>query len=115
MQIDNRGVLRMAMIQGQTIDVFAIAKTYNHKKGIAGAQVMVGGRVAGETDGFGRLSYLYTGAKGDLVDVAIKVEKHLPNTYETDFVAQGSMTLVRYFTPAQPPAVKLTALKMRPA
>ena len=64
--------------------------------------MFIDGSVVGKTDSFGRFSYFHTGEKEDLIEVMIKPQGYLPEFYQTDFVIQGPMTVIKYFTPVVP-------------
>jgi hypothetical protein len=110
-----KGQLRILMLAGQSIDIFAITKSYNHVLGLNGVEVFIKGKRVGTTDRFGHYAYVYHGRPDDLVAIALKPKAYLPEVYETDFVANGPMTLVRYFMPEIPPPVRMTLLQVQPA
>ena len=114
-RVTDKGNLRITLEIGQTLDIYAVSKTYNFTSGLKEIEVYVGGKRVGSTDRFGHYSYTYTGKSDDLVAIALKSKEHLPETYETDFVASGPMTLVRYFTPKNPPPVRMAVLAMKSA
>lgn len=113
--VSDKGNLRITLEAGQTIDIYAVSKTYNFTSGLKDIEVYVGGKRVGSTDRFGHYSYAYTGKSDDLVAIALKSKEYLPETYETDFVASGPMTLVRYFSPKDPPPVRMAVLAMKSA
>ena len=112
--VADKEMLKIDLERGQTIDVFAVTKSYNYTAGLKDVEVFVGGKRVGVTDRFGRLSYVYDGKADDLVTVSLKPRGFLPEVAESDFVASGPMKLVRTFTPEQPPAVRMTVLGAAP-
>ena len=110
-EIDEEGTLRMNLVRGETIDIFATTRTYNYLKGLPGVEVVIKGKSAGLTDAFGRLSYGFNGKHNELLTVALKSSEFLPESFETDFAVSGPMTLVRYFAPRVAPPVRVTLLK----
>jgi hypothetical protein len=114
-RVTDKGNLRIALEAGQTIDIYAVSKTYNFTSGLKDVEVYVGGKRVGSTDRFGHYSHVYAGKADDLVSIALKPKEYLPETYETDFVASGPMTLVRYFTPKDPPPVRMAVLALKSA
>ena len=109
------GTLRFNIKRGVSIDIFAVTKKYNYTRGVTGVAVYIKGEQVGHTDQFGHFAYVYAGKKDDLVDIRLKSQGYLPEEYETDFVASGPTSLVRYFTPAAPPKVRIAMLRARPA
>jgi hypothetical protein len=114
-RVTDKGNLRLTLEAGQTIDIYAISKTYNFTSGLKDVEVYVGGKRVGSTDRFGHYSYVYAGRADDLVSIALKPKEYLPETYETDFVASGPMTLVRYFAPKDPPPVRMAVMALKSA
>lgn len=114
-RVTDKGNLRITLEAGQTIDIYAVSKTYNFTSGLKDVEVYVGGKRVGSTDRFGHYSHVYAGKADDLVSIALKPKDYLPETYETDFVASGPMTLVRYFTPKDPPPVRMAVLALKSA
>lgn len=111
-RVANPGSLNFDLEIGQTIDIYAVTKTYNFTSGLRDVQVFVGGKRVGSTDRFGHYAYSYSGKSDDLVAIALKPKNYLPETYETDFVASGPMTLVRYFSSSEPPAVRMVVMPL---
>ncbi len=105
------GRLKVNLRRGESIDIFALQKSYNFTSGLKDISVIVDGRQVGKTDKFGHFSHVYTGKKDDLMEVILKSNAYLPENFQTDFVVSGPMTLVRYFTPSSPPAVKMSLLE----
>ncbi len=113
--VKNKGKLKIVMEHGHTLDIFAVSKSYNHSVGLKDVEVYVGGKKVGLTDKFGRHSFVHEGKADDLLTITLKPKAFLPETYETDFITSGPMTLVKYFTPEQPPAIRMTVLSPEPA
>lgn len=111
-RVSNPGSLNFDLEVGQTIDIYAVTKTYNFTSGLRDVQVYVGGKRVGSTDRFGHYAYFYSGKSDDLVPIALKPKNHLPETFDTDFVASGPMTLVRYFSPTDPPSVRMVVMPL---
>jgi hypothetical protein len=109
------GKIRFDMDKGEVLEVQAVLQQYNQQRGLAGVDVMVKGVKAGETDGFGHLSWAYVGKKADLMDVTLSVTHYLPESFSTDFVVGGPMALTRYFVPKTPPAPRVALLGAAPA
>lgn len=114
-EVKDQGLARVDLEHGQTIDVYAITKSYNYAIGLPDVEVFVDGKQIGVTDRFGRLSYVHGGKPDDMIGITLKPRNYLPETFETDFVASGPMKLVKYFAPLAPPPVKMTILDLRPA
>ncbi len=106
----HKGRIQIQIEKGHTLDIYALEKNYNYKNGIKDAEVFINGKSVGKTDAFGKYSYLYEGKKEDLVGVSIKAKGHLPEVFETDFVASDAMTLVKFFAPEIPPPAKVVVL-----
>lgn len=109
-----QGIARFEMKQGQTIDVFAYQKRYNDISGLSEVEVYIDNKRIGSTDRFGHFSYVHPGQKSDLIQVSLKTKKALPESFDTDFVVSGPMTLVRYYTPKTPPPVKMALIRAQP-
>ena len=114
-RITNKGQIKFSMAKGKTIDIFAITKSFNFTRGLEEVAVLINGRTVGQTDKFGYYSFTYSGKKDDLVSVALRAMGFLPEIYETDFVASGPMTLVKFFNPKTPPSVRMVVLPVQPA
>lgn len=112
-RLAHKGRIQVQIDRGHTLDVYALEKNYNYKNGIKDAAVFVNGKAVGTTDSFGKYSFLYEGKKEDLISVSIKAKGHLPEVFETDFVASDAMTLVKFFAPEAPPPAKVTVLAPR--
>jgi hypothetical protein len=113
LRVQDKGILRFDLLQGESIDIFALQKNYNFISGLEGVGVFINGGHVGNTDKFGHLSYVYSGKKEDLVDIVMKNPKYIPESYQTDFVVSGPMTLVRYFSPSRPHPVKLSMIDLQ--
>jgi hypothetical protein len=113
--VRHRGQLRVGLIPGKTIDVFAVRKSYNFTSGVDNVEVLINGKVVGITDRYGYFSFGYGGRPDDLISISLKSKENLPELFETDFVASGSMTLVKYFTPLKPVSAKLSITRLKPA
>lgn len=111
--LSDNGLLRVELNRGVSIDVFATVRRYHYVSGFPGATVMVNGNAVGKTDDFGRFSYVYSGAKDDYIDLMIKSENYLPEIFQTNFVVSGPMTLVKQFSPTEPPAARVVTLPLR--
>jgi hypothetical protein len=107
---EHKGKIQLQIEKGHTLDIYALVKNYNYKNGIKDAEVFINGKSVGKTDSFGKYSYLYEGKKEDLVAVSIKAKGHLPEVFETDFIASDSMNLVKFFAPEIPPPAKVVVL-----
>ena len=114
-KISDKGSLKVYLERGKTLDVFATTKKYNFTKGLEGVDVYINGKKYGTTDRFGSFQYVYDGLADDLISVTLKTKSHLPETYETDYVASGDMTLVKYFAPKNPSPVRLSLIPVQPA
>jgi len=114
-KLTDGGSQRVNLDTGETIEIFALSKSYSHSRGLPGVEVLVKNQKIGETDEFGRLSYIFTGPKNDLVSISLRSSAYLPENYETDFVVTGPMTLTRYFAPATPPPVRIAVMKVQPS
>lgn len=112
---EGKGLVKLDLERGYTVDIYAVTKSYNHTVGLKDVEVLIDGKRVGETDKFGRYSHTYEGKAEALMAIGLKPRGFLPETYETDFVASGPMKLVKYFTPAEPPAVRMTVVPSRPA
>lgn len=112
-KVKDNGVLRFDLEKGNGIDFFATTRRYNYIKGLKDTEVYIDGKIVGKTDEFGRFSYFHTGSKDDLIDVMLKPQGYLPEVYQTDFVIQGPMTVVKYFAPKEPPVAKIGVLPIR--
>jgi hypothetical protein len=112
-RVKDNGVLRFDLAKGNSIDFFATTRRYNYIRGLEGTEVYVDGKKVGKTDKFGRFSYFHTGEKEDLIDVMLKAKNYLPEVYQTDFVIQGPMTVVKYYTPMDPPEARLGVLPIK--
>lgn len=110
-----QGLLKLNLEHGHTLDIYAVTKAYNYTVGLKSAEVVIDGKRVGETDRYGRYSHVYEGKSEALMTIGLKPKGYLPETYETDFVASGPMKLIKYFTPAQPPAVRMTVVETRVA
>lgn len=113
-RVTHKGNIRFILQPGNTIDIFTITKTYNNVRGLAGIDIYISGKKVGVSDKFGHFSYLYKGEKDDLLEVKLVTKKYLPEKYLTDFVVSGPMSLVKYFTPKEPPKVKTALLNIQP-
>ncbi len=113
--VDEKQILKIDLERGQTIDIFTVTKAYNFTTGLKDVEIYVNDKRVGVTDRFGRYSHVYEGKADDLITVTLKSKGYLPETYETDFVATGPMKLVRPFTPADPPSVRVAVLMPQPA
>lgn len=111
--VSRKGLLKIPLTRGHTIDIFAMVKTFNFERGIEGVDISIAGRHVGRTDAFGHFSYLFSGAQEDLLGIALNSRGFLPEVYETDFIAAGPMTLVRYFSPASPSSVRVSVAPMQ--
>ena len=108
-----RDKIRIQMEQGRTLDVYAVTESYGHVYGLEDVEVLVRGKAIGSTDRFGRLSHVFAGKGDELVQVGLKPESSIPENFETDFVASDQMTLVKYFAPLEPPAVRIAVLNLQ--
>ncbi|MBM4250856.1 MAG: PEGA domain-containing protein [Deltaproteobacteria bacterium] len=107
-----RDKVRIQLEQGRTLDVYAVTESYGHVYGLEDVEVHVRGKLVGNTDRFGRLSYVFKGKGEELVPVGLKPESYIPEQFETDFVASDQMTLVKYFAPLEPPAARISLLNL---
>lgn len=112
-KLTHKGRIQLQIDRGQTLDIYALEKNYNYKNGIKDAAVFINGKQVGMTDSFGKYSFLYEGKKEDLISISIKAKNHLPEIFETDFVASDAMTLVKFFAPVTPPPAKVAVLAPR--
>lgn len=115
LEVKDGSKTRVNLKRGNTIDIFAMTRIFNHSHGLAGVDVYVKGSKVGKTDEFGHLSYTYVGQRNDLVDVRLELRGYLPEQYESDIVVSGPVSLVRYFSPLKPPAVRISLLKLQAA
>lgn len=107
------GKTHLAMVRGESIEIFAVANTFSYIRGIKDVEVSIQGEPVGKTDRFGHFSYAFTGQKGDMVEVALERPGFLPEHYATDFIVAGPMTLVRHFSPKQAPVPRIAILPPR--
>lgn len=114
-RIKDKGIANFSLLVGETIDIFALTKTFNFQKGLQGIEVIINGKMVGKTDKFGQFSYTFQGNKGDLLELMLKSDNHLPEEYQSDFVVSGPMTLKKYFTFKAPPVANLVMLNAQPA
>lgn len=114
-RVADQGQMRFILERGRTMDIFAITKSFNYTRGLPSVAVLINGKQVGTTDKYGYFSYVHTGKKDDLLSVVLRPKGFLPESFETDFVTSGPMTLVKYFSPRKPPAVRMTVLPMRAA
>jgi tetratricopeptide (TPR) repeat protein len=115
MRVTDKGLLRLAMEHGETIDVFAITRRYGFSSGVQDIEVYIDGKRVGSTDSYGHFSFAYRGNHSDLLDVTLKNHLYLPEEYQTDFVVSGPMSLTRYFTPKQLSPARVAILRAQPA
>lgn len=109
------GKTHLAMLRGESIEIFAVTNTFNYTRGIKDVEVSIQGQPVGMTDKFGHFSYAFTGQKGDMVEVALEKDGFLPERYSTDFIVSGPMTLVRHFSPKLAPVPRIAILPPRMA
>ncbi len=113
--IQSKDKLRINLDEGRSLDIYALSQAYGHRPGLAGVEVRVAGKRVGETDRFGRYSYIFGGKSDDLLTVSLKPKGYLPEVFETDFVTGGELQLTKAFTPGLPPSVRMTVLSPLPA
>ena len=106
---------QVKLVRGMTLDIFALTKIYNHAEGLAQVEVLVDNKRVGFTDHFGHFTYLFSGKKESMLAVTLKAPGHMPEVYETDFVASGPMSLVKYFADHMPPQAQVAILTPMPA
>jgi hypothetical protein len=106
---------QVRLVRGMTLDIFALTKIYNHAEGLAQVEVLVDNKRVGFTDHFGHFTYLFSGKKESMLAVTLKAPGHMPEVYETDFVASGPMSVVKYFADHAPPPSQVAILTPMPA
>lgn len=109
--VSHKGNGTFNLEQGQSINIYALSKVYHSAKGLEGVDVFVNGQFAGKTDKSGHLNYGFAGKSSNLLTINLKPSGYLPEDFETDFVTSGKMTLVKHFTPIDPPIARLVILK----
>ena len=114
-EIHSKDRLRINMDFGRSLDIYAVSQAYGHRSGLAGVEVRIAGKRVGETDRFGRYSYIFASKSDDLLSVTLKPKGYLPEVFEADFVTGGELQLIKAFTPDQPPSVRMTVLNPLPA
>ena len=112
-RLKKKGFLRVPLTRGQCLDVFTLKSNYQYLRGVSGINIYVNGRKVGQTDKFGHLSYVYQGPSNDLLKVAFKTKRYLPEVFETDFITSPKMTLTRFLTDKTPPKPRFTLLPVR--
>lgn len=107
------GKTHIAMIKGESVEVFAVTNTFNYTRGVRDVEVSVQGQPVGKTDKFGHFSYTFTGQKGDMIEIGLNRAGFLPEDYSTDFIISGPLTLVRHLAPAKAPTPRIALLPPR--
>lgn len=106
---------KIIMDRGLTLDIHALTRVYNHVEGLPQVDVFVENKKVGVTDKLGHFSYVFSGKREALLSVTLKAQGYLPEVYETDFVASGPMSLVKYFAPPVPPSALVALAPPMPA
>ncbi len=106
-RVTNQGKLKIQMPKGQSLEILALTQRSNYTRGLSNVEVFIQGKRQGITDEFGHFSYFHKGKDGDLIEVVLKPQSHLPDNYTTDLVMSGSMTLTKHFTTKLPPKIKI--------
>src|SRR5690606_26091790 len=60
-KVADRSQVKIDLERGQTIDIYAITKSYNYTVGLKDVDVYVNGKHVGVTDRFGRYSHVHAG------------------------------------------------------
>jgi hypothetical protein len=113
--VRNQTKHKVIMDRGLTLDIHALTRVYNHAEGLPQVDVFVENKKVGVTDKLGHFSYVFSGKREALLGVTLKAQGYLPEVYETDFVASGPMSLVKYFAPPVPPSVLVALAPPMPA
>lgn len=114
-RVSDKGILRLVLDKGETIDIFAVTRNYGFASGVKDVEVYADGKKLGATDSYGHFSYVYRGNHSDLLEVTLKNHLYLPEEYQSDFVVSGPMALTRLFSPKQAAPAKITFLRAQPA
>lgn len=114
-RVTHKGNLRFKMPKGHSLDLIALKQRYGYAQGLGELDVFIQGKFKGKTNKFGHYSHFFTGKKGELLEIMLRSNGHLPEEYVTDFVVSGDMTLKRHFVPTIPPTPKVAILETLPA
>lgn len=101
---------KLSLERGLTLDIYALTKVYNHTEGLGQVEVLIDNQRVGYTDRLGHFSYGVRSKKDAMVSVTLKPAGYLPEVYETDFVASGPMSLVKYFADPSPQSAQVAIL-----
>jgi len=85
--------------KGRNIDIFTFVDYYNYRKPIENITVKIQNKKAGHTNKEGYLRINIPQKQDELIPIQLHHPDYLPAHYQTDFVAAGSLTLIKYFTP----------------
>jgi len=109
-RLNNQKSLQLNLDKGRTIDVFAVEKVRHHSRGLAGIEVWVKGQKQGLTDRFGHYSYHVKSPATEAISLDLRANDHLPEEFTTQVSPGQTEPVVRNFSPAEIPPIRLALL-----
>ena len=107
----SKSKINISLEKGTSVDIYAITKHFNFTKGIKNVSVLANGKIVGLTNEYGHFSYDFNGKEDDLLEITLRSTNLLPSEYQTDFVVSDRLSLIKYFTPKQPPVIRLAIIE----
>lgn len=109
-RLNSQKSLQLNLDKGRTIDVFAVEKVRHHSRGLAGIEIWAKGQKQGLTDRFGHFSYHVKGPSAEPISLDLRANDHLPEEFTTQVNPDQTEPVVRNFSPAEIPPIRLALL-----
>jgi hypothetical protein len=105
--------IRIDLIRGQALEVFALQKTYKAIRGLHDVTIKIGGKDIGRTDSFGYLSYNLPQRPTEGTAITLEAPGQLPARITQDLSGIGPWTIVQGFSSRTPARGRLLLLPLK--
>ncbi len=105
--------VRIDLIRGQSLEIFAVQKNYRSIRGLKSVGVKLAGKEIGQTDAFGYLSYSMPQKPAESIAVTMEATGYLPSSITQTVSNLGPWTLVQSFSGKEAPRARLLLLPLK--
>ncbi len=105
--------VRVDLIRGQALEVFAVQKNYRSIRGLAGVNISYQNKALGRTDTFGYFASNLLQTPTEPSAVLLEAPGHLPSQAKQDIGGSAPLTIMQSFSDKSAPKARLLLLPLK--
>ncbi|MCX6129128.1 MAG: PEGA domain-containing protein, partial [Proteobacteria bacterium] len=105
--------LRIDLLRGQGLEIFALRKNYQSIRGVAGVKIKLNQKDLGETDNFGYLAHNLPPKSAASLTVQMEAPGQLPAQISHTISAYNATSIIQSFATSQAPRARILLLPLK--